>query len=94
MLAHIVYCSCRGLLVEEDRLRGLPVLRICFDPDGFRAEHRLKQAGRMMRRRGIRRALTPEVFDGWGVLGRYGVRRVETAEFLRSQAAGIGLAAL
>ena len=94
MLAQIGYCSRRGLWVEEDRLRGLPVLRVCFDPDGFWAGQWLKQAGRLLSRRGIRRAVVPEGFEDWRVLNGYGVRSVETEEFLRAQADGICLAAL
>lgn len=94
MLAQIEYGSRRGLLVEEGWIRGMAVLRICFDPEGFWAGHRLKQAGRVMSRWGIRRALAPEVFDGWGVLNGYGVCRVRTEGFLRAQTADISLAAL
>ena len=96
MLGQIVYRTGeRGRPVPEaSKLHGLSVMRVALSPDGFWAERRLKQTGRLFSRRGCRRVLVPKGFDRWDILGRYGLRRVEPTAFLRAHTAKLILAAL
>lgn len=73
---------------------GLWVLRAEWDPEGWRAGRRLKRAGRLLRKAGVLRVLTPEGFQGWEALRRFGLREVDPAPFLRAHAAPLAVAAL
>ena len=77
---------------EAARLYGLPVLRAEVDSAGFWGEHRLRRAGRALRRNGVLRVLAPE--DLLPLLGELGLRRVDPEPFVRAQAAPLALAAL
>ena len=79
---------------ETVGLYGLPVQRVVCSPDGFRAERRLKQAGRLLARAGCRRVLVPEGFCRWEVLRRYGLRPVDPVFFLRVHAVPLVMAGL
>lgn len=96
MVGQLVYCTGeRGKpAAEVVQLYGLPVIRISLSPDGFWAERRLRQAGRLFRQRGCRRVLVPDDFSRWDVLEYWGLRPVEPLPFLRAHAAEIAIAAL
>ncbi len=95
MLGQIVYSSgSRKIRPEQEQIHGLPVLQVRIDPDGHWAGHRLEKAGKMLRRAGVRRVLTPVGFQGWDVLERRGLCRVESAGFLRANGGQLILAAL
>lgn len=73
---------------------GLPMLCSWADPSGWLGEHRLRRAGRSLRRGGALRTLAPEGFDRWELLEDFGLVRVATGPFLRSQSAPLALGAL
>ncbi len=76
---------------ELGQLYGLNVLRGSADPAGFWGEHRLRRAGRELRRGGVRRVLTPRDFAWWPLLERLGLRPVEVDAFVRAQSAPLAL---
>ncbi len=96
MLGQIVY-SVRGrgrLRLEETDLHGVPVLRIGVDPEGQWGRYRMKKAGKLLARAGVRRVLVPKDFGAWETLERYALRRVDPMPFLRAHAAELAVAAL
>lgn len=95
MLGRIVYQTGGGRLrLEEERICGVPVARVEFDPEGWRAQRRLRRAGRLLAKAGVRQVLTPAEFDRWETLERYGLRRVDPVPFLRAHGAELAVAAL
>lgn len=96
MLGQIVY-SVRGrgiLRAEEEKVHGLPVLRVAVDPQGRWAARRIKKAGKLLKKAGVRRVLVPEGFAQWELLRRGGLRPVDPTPFLRAHGAELTLAAL
>lgn len=96
MVGQLMYCAGkRGRpAAEAIQLYGLPIMRISLSPEEFWAERRLKQAGRIFSRRGIRRVLVPDGFEQWNILQRYGIGPVETLPFLKAHAAELIIAAM
>ncbi len=76
------------------RLYGLPVLRGAVDLSGLWGEHRLRRAGRELRRGGALRVLTPREFDRWPLLEQFGLRPVDPELFVRAQSVPLALEAL
>ena len=81
----------KGELAE---LYGLPVLLVRTDPQGWFGKRRLERAGYMLRRNGAGRVLLPREFEGRELLKRFGLRTVDPAPFLRSQADRLAIAGL
>lgn len=81
-----------GPKARPERILGLPVAALTL-PRGSRAR-RLRQAGRLLRRLGVRRALAQPGFTGWEVLAGYGVRAVDTLPLCQALAPGLILAHL
>jgi len=81
-----------GPKAKPERLMGLPVAALSL-PRGSRVR-RLRQAGRLLRRMGVRRALAQPGFTGWEVLEGYGVRPVDTLPLCQALAPGLILAHL
>ena len=79
---------------EVIQLYGLPIMRISLSPEGFWAERRLKQAGRLFSRRGSRRVLVPDGFEQWNILQRYGIGPVEPLPFLKAHASNLIIAGM
>lgn len=79
---------------EWGRLYGLPVLRTRTDPGGWLGDHRLRRAGRTLRRGGVLRTLVPADFDRWPVWERYGLLPVDPSPLVRSQGGPLALEAL
>lgn len=77
---------------EAVRLYGLPILRSETDRSGFWGNHRLRRAGRALRRAGVVRVLAPG--DLLPLLEGLGLRRVDPAPFVRAQSAPLALTAL
>lgn len=71
------------------RLWGLP-LAVAALPPG-RAERRLRQGAGVLRRKGVRRVLTPLGFDGWEVLRREGLAPVDPLPLCRAMAPRLAL---
>lgn len=87
------YPGARGR-VEEERLYGLPVIRVRVDPDGWLGPRRLDRAGRRLAGRGAVRTLLPQGFEDGCWLARSGLRRVDPAPFLQAQSHALALEAL
>lgn len=75
-------------------LYGMSILYTEIDPQGFWAGHQLKKAGRNLRQCGVVRLLTPKEFEDWAALTAYGLRPVETAPFVRTQATSLAIESL
>lgn len=75
--------------LTDGRLWGLP-LAVAALPPG-RAERRLRQGARALRRMGVRRVLTPPGFDGWEVLRREGLVPVDPLPLCRAMAPRLAL---
>ena len=81
----------RGELVS---LYGLPVLQTRADPEGRFGEHRVRRAGRVMKRGGVRRTILPAGFNQWELLERFGLRHIDPAPLLRANAPELAVEAL
>ena len=79
---------------QEGKVYGLPVLRAAADPEGAFAPLRLRRAGRILRRGGVRRVLTPDGFSHWSTLSALGLAPVSPEPLLRFKAADLALTAL
>lgn len=79
---------------QVEDLFGLSVFTVRADPSGWLGKRRLNRAGTVLRKNGAVRALVPKGFERWELLARFGLRAVEPAPFLRSQAPGLALAGL
>ena len=96
MLGQIVY-STQGhgrLYLEEATVHGLPMLRAAIDPGSCWAKHRLKKAGKLLGRAGVRRVLVPQGFAEWEVLEKFSLRRVDPMPFFKAHAAPLAVAEL
>lgn len=96
MLGQIVYTAEKQgkVRLNESRVLGLPVLQVPLNPDGYWAKRRLRKAGKLLRRAGIRRVLVPEEFGDWSILESCALQEIDTAPFLRAHAGQLALAAL
>ena len=80
--------------VDVGELYGLPVLRTEVDPDGVLGEHRLRRAGRNIRRGGAGRVLMPPGFARWDLLASLGLMAVDPSPLLRAWSAELAVTAL
>ena len=92
MIGHILYGP-RGLRTQltAEKVLGLPLLRA--GAAGSRSGA-VRRAARALKKRGVRRALTPPDFRDWDILEGQGLRPVETGDLCRALAPDIALAIL
>ena len=83
----------RGEARRED-LYGLRVLRAWTDPAGWLGDHRLRRAGRSLRRGGAFRVVAPPGFGRWELLKQAGLIPLDPCPFLRAQGARLALGCL
>ena len=79
---------------EVCNLYGLPILLTRADPEGRFGEHRLRRAGRVLKRGGVLRTLLPAGVEQWGLLERLGLQGVDPGPLLRATAPELTLEAL
>lgn len=94
MLGQLVLNERGGGKAERTQLYGLTVLRVGADPEGWLGQHRLRKAGRALRRGGAMRILTPAGFQQWDLMQACGLGAVSPLAFLRAQGASLALGAL
>lgn len=86
--------SQKGLRLRPERtvFRGLPLYQITVPLPW--SERRIRRAGRLMRKNGVRRVLTPDGFGRWDLLSPLGLVPVEAGLLCAVRAAPLALAYL
>lgn len=94
MIGHIMPPQGRTLRIQffPERILDMPLLRAEV-PLPWKT-WRLKRLAKALVRRGVKRVLVPEGFEGWPILKEAGLGPVETGPFCRLLACPIALAAL